>query len=40
MNGDLRIFPESGDVVAVLSTLDPPAAESIASYISNRLPEK
>jgi hypothetical protein len=40
MNGDLRIFPQSGYVVAVLSNLDPPAAESIARYISNRLPEK
>jgi len=40
MNGDLRIFPESGYVVAVLSNLDPPAAESIATYVSNRLPEK
>ena len=40
MNGDLRIFPESHYVVAVLSNLDPPAAESVATYISNRLPEK
>ena len=40
MNGDLRIFPQSGYVVAVLSNLDPPAAERIASYLSNRLPEK
>jgi len=40
MNGDLRIFPRSGYVVAVLSNLDPPAAESISRYASNRLPEK
>jgi D-alanyl-D-alanine carboxypeptidase len=40
MNGDLRIFPQSGYVVAVLSNQDPPAAESIATYVSNRLPEK
>jgi len=40
MNGDLRIFRQSGYVVAVLSNLDPPAADSIASYVSNRLPEK
>ncbi|HLK03120.1 MAG TPA: serine hydrolase domain-containing protein [Candidatus Acidoferrum sp.] len=40
MNGDLRIFPESGYVVAVLSNLDPPAVERISSYATNRLPEK
>jgi len=40
MNGDLRIFPESGYVIAVLSNLDPPAAERISSYVSNRLPVK
>jgi len=40
MNGDLRIFPQSGYVVAVLSNLDPPAAEGISTYVSNRLPEK
>lgn len=38
MNGDLRIYPKSGYVIAVLANLDPPAAERIASYISNRLP--
>jgi D-alanyl-D-alanine carboxypeptidase len=40
MNGDLRIFPASGYVLAVLSNLDPPAAENIARYVTNRLPEK
>ena len=40
MNGDLRIFPESRYVVAVLSNLDPPAAGRIADYISARLPAK
>ncbi len=40
MNGDLRIFPGSGYVVAVLSNLDPPAADRISSYASNRLPVK
>lgn len=40
MNGDLRIFPQSGYVIAVLANLDPPAAERISSYVSERLPEK
>lgn len=40
MNGDLRIYPDSGYVIAVLSNLDPPAAERISSYASNRLPLK
>ncbi|GAC1632316.1 MAG: hypothetical protein NVS9B14_05380 [Candidatus Acidiferrum sp.] len=40
MNGDLRIYPDSGYVIAVLSNLDPPAAERITSYTSNRLPVK
>ena len=40
MNGDLRIFPESRYVVAVLSNLDPPAAGRIADYITARLPAK
>jgi D-alanyl-D-alanine carboxypeptidase len=40
MNGDLKIFPQSGYVVAVLANLDPPAAGRIADFIGNRLPEK
>jgi CubicO group peptidase (beta-lactamase class C family) len=40
MNGDLRISPESGYVIAVLANVDPPAAERIASYASDRLPLK
>jgi D-alanyl-D-alanine carboxypeptidase len=40
MNGDLRIYPESGYVIAVLANMDPQAAERIASYVSNRLPVK
>ena len=42
MNGDLRIFPQSGYVVAVLSNLDQPVppAQRMADFISNRLPEK
>lgn len=40
MNGDLRIYPESGYVIAVLANMDPQAADRIASYVSNRLPVK
>jgi D-alanyl-D-alanine carboxypeptidase len=40
MNGDLRICPQSGYVIAVLANLDPPAAQRIADFASNRLPEK
>jgi CubicO group peptidase (beta-lactamase class C family) len=39
MNGDLRIYPKSGYVVAVLSNFDPPAAQRISSYIHPRLPQ-
>jgi D-alanyl-D-alanine carboxypeptidase len=38
MNGDLRIYPKSGYVVAVLANLDPPAAERISEYLDPRLP--
>ena len=40
MSGELAIYPQSGYVVAVLANLDPPAAQRIASFIGNRLPEK
>jgi D-alanyl-D-alanine carboxypeptidase len=40
MNGDLTIYPQSGYVVAVLANMDPPAAQRVASFIGNRLPEK
>jgi len=40
MNGDLRICPETGYVVAVLANLDPPAASRVSDFITNRLPEK
>jgi D-alanyl-D-alanine carboxypeptidase len=39
MNGDLRIQPQSGYVVAVLSNLDPPAAGQVSSFIDLRLPK-
>jgi D-alanyl-D-alanine carboxypeptidase len=40
MNGDLRIYPKSGYVVAVLSNLDPPSAQRISDYIDPRLPQE
>ena len=40
MNGDLTIYPQSGYVVSVLANIDPPAAQRIANFIGNRLPEK
>jgi D-alanyl-D-alanine carboxypeptidase len=40
MNGDLRVCPDSGYVVAVLANLDPPAASRVSDFIVNRLPEK
>ena len=39
MNGELRIYPQSGYVVAVLSNLDPPAATQVATFIDLRLPK-
>jgi D-alanyl-D-alanine carboxypeptidase len=38
MNGELRIYPQSGYVVAILANIDPPAATQVAEFISNRLP--
>jgi hypothetical protein len=38
MNGDLRIYPRSGYVVAVLANVDPPAAPRITDYLDPRLP--
>jgi CubicO group peptidase (beta-lactamase class C family) len=39
MNGDLKIYPRSGYVVAVLANLDPPAAQQISEFLDLRLPE-
>ena len=39
MNGDLRIYPKSGYVVAVLANLDPPAAQRISEFLDSRLPQ-
>ncbi|HYO84398.1 MAG TPA: serine hydrolase domain-containing protein [Bryobacteraceae bacterium] len=38
MNGELRVLPDSGWVIVVLSNLDPPAASRLADYVSLRLP--
>jgi hypothetical protein len=40
MNGNLDICPQSGYTVAVLANMDPPAAQRISQFISNRLPDK
>ena len=40
MNGDLRIYPQSGYVVAVLSNLDPPAAGAVSNFLDLRLPSR
>src|SRR5687767_9001065 len=40
MNGELKICPGPGYVVAVLSNMDPPAASRVADFITNRLPVK
>jgi CubicO group peptidase (beta-lactamase class C family) len=39
MNGDLRIYPKPGYVVAVLANIDPPAAQRISEYLDPRLPQ-
>lgn len=39
MNGDLKICPKSGYVIAVLSNLDPPAADRASEFIALRLPK-
>jgi hypothetical protein len=38
MNGDLRIYPKSGFVIAVLANVDPPAAQRVTEYLDARLP--
>ncbi|MBY0504454.1 MAG: beta-lactamase family protein [Bryobacteraceae bacterium] len=37
MNGDLRVLPDSGYVLAVLSNLDPPAAGRLTDFVMARL---
>ncbi|MDB5443045.1 MAG: class beta-lactamase-related serine hydrolase [Phenylobacterium sp.] len=38
MNGELRVFPDSGYTVIVLANRDPPIGTVIGSFISDRLP--
>ena len=38
MNGALRIYPASGEIVVALSNLDPSAAEMLVEYYGNRMP--
>jgi CubicO group peptidase (beta-lactamase class C family) len=40
MNGELKICPGPGYVMAVLANMDPPAASRVADFITNRLPAK
>jgi D-alanyl-D-alanine carboxypeptidase len=40
MNGDLEICGESGYTVVVLANVDPPAAQRVSDFITNRLPLK
>jgi CubicO group peptidase (beta-lactamase class C family) len=40
MNGDLKICPQSGYVIAVLANLDPQAAGQASDFIAARLPKK
>ncbi len=40
MNGELKICPASGYVIAVLANMDPPGASRVADFITNRLPVK
>jgi D-alanyl-D-alanine carboxypeptidase len=40
MDADLRVFPDSGYVVAVLANVDPPAAQRVSEFISNRVPAR
>ena len=39
MNGDLRIYPQSGYVIAVLANLDPGAAQQVSIFVALRLPK-
>jgi D-alanyl-D-alanine carboxypeptidase len=39
MNGDLKICPQSGYVIAVLANLDPQAAGHASDFIAGRLPK-
>jgi CubicO group peptidase (beta-lactamase class C family) len=38
MNGDLKICPKPGYIIAVLANVDPPAAQRASNFAANRLP--
>lgn len=38
MNGELKVCPQSGYVIAVLANLDPPAAQRVSAFLASRLP--
>jgi D-alanyl-D-alanine carboxypeptidase len=40
MNGELRIFPELGYIVASLSNLDPPSASQLVEFFTLRMPDQ
>jgi D-alanyl-D-alanine carboxypeptidase len=35
MNGELRVYPRTDTVVAVLANLDPPAASRVAEFLTS-----
>jgi CubicO group peptidase (beta-lactamase class C family) len=37
-NGDLKVFPDSGYVIVVLSNLDPPTGSQLSDFIAAKLP--
>lgn len=38
MNGELRVYPRTDTVIAVLANLDPPAASRLADFFDERMP--
>jgi D-alanyl-D-alanine carboxypeptidase len=40
INGELRVYPRTGHVIAVLSNLEPPAGMRVAAFAGHRLPEQ
>jgi CubicO group peptidase (beta-lactamase class C family) len=40
MNGTLRMYPESGQIVVVLCNLDPPSASRLGDWLHDRMPLK
>lgn len=40
INGELRVYPGTGHVIAVLSNLEPPAAMRVAAFAGHRVPER